>query len=561
MTDVNNPHILQTQLEEYTAQKIYPLHMPGHKRRVEPAPGLPVSRDMTEVPGMDDLHDAHGILRQAMERTAELCGADRTWYLVNGSTCGLLAGIRALASRGSEVVCARNCHKAVYHALELAGYHVHWIQPPVLEDWQICGGISAGQVNKALRMHPSAKAVILTSPTYEGVLSEVEEISRICHEKKIPVLVDEAHGAHLMPLSERAGFPAGALARGADLVVQSPHKTLPSMTQTALLHLQGRLVDPARIEAELDIFETSSPSYPLMASLDGCTGLLREQGKEMFENWARRLGRFASRIRTLNRLRVLYHGPEICRGADPGRTPEIGHSPETSGFPDPGRTPESGRGSEICCGLKKDLYDPGKILIDAGPVGMTGQELAAVLRREWKMETEMTQGPLVLAMTSPCDSEDALDRLAQALLEIDQRIQKQDHRKNTEQDQRKNAEQDQRKNAEQDQRKNVGQTAETAEEAWTAPKTPMHTALMRLRPTPACSLAEAAGQASETVPLTMAAGRICAEYLYFYPPGIPLLAPGELITHSHLDLLKTGGENQVRFYRHRMDEGIRCLRE
>ena len=238
-------YILQSRLEEYAARGLYPFHMPGHKRRVEPAPGLPAAWDVTEVPGTDDLHDASGILQEAMTRTAQLCGAQRTWYLVNGSTCGLLAGIRALAKRNSTVICARNCHKAVYHALELAGCHVHWLMPSVDSDWGICGPVTAGQVADAIRRHPSAKAVILTSPTYEGVLSEIEGICRICHARNIPVLVDEAHGAHLIPLSRRAGFPAGALSCGADLVVQSPHKTLPSLTQTALLHLQGNLVDPA----------------------------------------------------------------------------------------------------------------------------------------------------------------------------------------------------------------------------------------------------------------------------------------------------------------------------
>ena len=188
-------HILQSRLSAYAGEGMYPFHMPGHKRRMQPAPGLPFAWDLTEVPGTDDLHDAAGILKEAMERTADQCGADRTWYLVNGSTCGLLAGIRALAPMGAEVICARNCHKAVYHAIELSGYRVHWIIPPVDEEWGICGGISAGQISSAIRKHPSAKAVILTSPTYEGVLSEIAGICEICHKRGIPVLVDEAHGA------------------------------------------------------------------------------------------------------------------------------------------------------------------------------------------------------------------------------------------------------------------------------------------------------------------------------------------------------------------------------
>jgi arginine/lysine/ornithine decarboxylase len=500
-TEEGGRHILQTRLEEYAAQGLYPFHMPGHKRRVEPAPGLPAAWDVTEVPGTDDLHDASGILQEAMSRTAQLWGADRTWYLVNGSTCGLLAGIRALAGRNSSVICARNCHKAVYHALELSGCHVHWIMPPVDPDWGICGSITAVQVADRIRRHPSVKAVILTSPTYEGVLSDIEGICRICHARNIPVLVDEAHGAHLLPMSREAGFPAGALACGADIVVQSPHKTLPSLTQTALLHLQGNLVDPALIEDELDIFETSSPSYPLMASLDGCTGILREEGRELFDKWAAGLGRFDARVRSLQKIRVLR------------RTLSAGGERGSSAIPE-------------------GFYDPGKILIDAGPVGMTGAQLALILRREWKMETEMSQGNLLLAMTSLCDEEDATDRLADALIGIEASAEDPVQ----------------------------GRTRESSDQDGSA-ASGITQDLSRLRPVTMCSLWEAYSQEAVRVPVCDAAGRISARCLYFYPPGIPFLAPGELITDDILRLLAQAGRSGGTDCRGIRDGMILCLRE
>lgn len=288
---------LWRELQEYTQRSLVPLHMPGHKRRVSPAPDLPVDWDITELPGTDDLHDAQGILASAMARTAALYGAKRTWYLVNGSTCGLLAGIRALAPNGTTVIAARNCHKSVFHAVELGSLKTHWLLPEPVDSFGIWGSVTPASVEAALKECPAARCVILTSPTYEGVVSDIAAISALCHAHGVPLLVDEAHGAHL-GLPFPGAFPPGALQCGADLVIQSAHKTLPSLTQTAWLHLGGVLAEKDGIEREierqLDIFETSSPSYLLLASLDGCTGILRMEGGDLFAAWQERLDRFIS---------------------------------------------------------------------------------------------------------------------------------------------------------------------------------------------------------------------------------------------------------------------------
>ena len=234
--------LLQDQLEACAASR-YPLHMPGHKRRVLPAPGLGCAAwDTTEVPGTDDLHDADGILAEAMARAAALWGSRRCWFLVGGSTCGLLASIRAAAPYGSEILCARNCHKSVYHAIELCALRPVWLTPPVDEAFGVYGSISPAMVADALAAHPGAACVVLTSPTYEGVLSDVAAIADLCHAKGIPLVVDEAHGAHYLPTAAPYGWQGGAVAAGVDLVIQSAHKTLPSLTQTALLHLNGDLI-------------------------------------------------------------------------------------------------------------------------------------------------------------------------------------------------------------------------------------------------------------------------------------------------------------------------------
>lgn len=430
--------LLQNQCERLAGAR-YPLHMPGHKRRVPPAPGLSCyAFDLTEIDGADDLHDARGILAAAMARTAALYGSARCRYLVGGSTVGLLAGIRALAPFGSEVLVARNCHKAVYHALELGHLTARYLIPPVLPGFGVYGSVAPAAVAAALDAHPAVRCVILTSPTYEGVQSDLRSIARICHARGVPLLVDEAHGAHYLPLAEACGWQGGAVAAGADLVVQSAHKTLPSLTQTAWLHLNGPLADPAAVERELDVFETSSPSYPLLASLDGCTAWLAERGPAAFAAWRARLDRFYAAARGWRSI------------------PLLGISPDRA----------------ACFG-----YDDGKLLLRIGPAG------AAALRAAG-FEPEMVCGPNVLAMTSPCDAERALDRLAGALA------------------------------------------------AWDA-AAPCLPAAAAILPPPGpleLPIGPALLRPRQIVPLAQAVGRTAAEYVWAYPPGVPLLAPGEQVT-------------------------------
>lgn len=433
---------LQQQLESLSAAR-YPLHMPGHKRRVPPAPGLGCyAWDLTEIDGADDLHDADGILADAMARTAALYGARRCWYLVGGSTVGLLAGIRALAPFGSTVIAARNCHKAVYHAIELGQLTARWLTPPVDPQFGIYGSVRPADVAAVLDAAPDARCVILTSPTYEGVLSDIRTIAEICHARGVPLLVDEAHGAHYLPFAARYGWHGGAVAAGADLVVQSAHKTLPSLTQTAFLQLNGDLADPAEVERQLDVFETSSPSYPLMVSLDGCTRWLADEGEAAFAAWRARLDAFDAAVRDLKNTKIL------CCGAD-----------ALTAHPD------------------FFAHDSGKILLQIGAAG------AAYLRADG-FEPEMVCGPNVLAMTSPCDDADALERLADVLHAWDK----------------------------------------TA----APPAAPRH-----ILPAPGaarCTIAEALLRPARAVRMRDAVGETAAEYLWAYPPGVPLVAPGEEVT-------------------------------
>lgn len=452
-------NILEQQLRE-AAGRAYPLHMPGHKRRPGPAE-LPWGIDFTEVEGVDNLHEAEGVLWQAQERTARLNGAERTWYLVGGSTCGILAMIGAAAEPGSTIVAARNAHRSVFHAIALGNLSVHWITPAAVPEYALCGSITPQQVLQALTDCPQARAVVLTSPTYEGVVSDIAAIARICHAHGVPLLVDGAHGAHL-GLPGSRGFPRGAVQEGADLVVESAHKTLPALTQTAWLHLcRGSLVDPELVDEQLDIYETSSPSYPLMVSLDACTGLIREQGEALYARWREGLAAMDEAAGQWEKLRLFGYGRE--RGRRPVQVYD---------------------------------RDPGKLLIRAAGAGMSGAQLAGVLRRDYGFETEMSQGGNLLAMTGMGDDPAQLRRLGRVLTEIDRRSEG-------------------------------------------SPDLP--SALVLPRPQSLCTIAGASLQRrrgqTEEIALSDAVGRGCAEYVYCYPPGIPILAPGEEIREEHLDLL------------------------
>ncbi|MFS0577369.1 aminotransferase class I/II-fold pyridoxal phosphate-dependent enzyme [Sporosarcina sp. 179-K 3D1 HS] len=246
------------------------LHVPGHKNGA--LSSLPdglraaLPYDVTELEGLDDLHEPHGAIEEAQQKLAALYGSHRSFFLVNGSTVGNLAMIYATCRRGETVIVQRNAHKSVFHAIELAGVHPVFVSPDWQETVQTPGLVSVEQIEEALHLFPQAKAVVLTYPTYYGTAEGgLEEVIQLCHAKGIPVLVDEAHGAHFV-LGDP--FPRSALQMGADVVVHSAHKSLPAMTMGSFLHIRSDLVDSERIAHALHMLQSSSPSYLLMASLD-----------------------------------------------------------------------------------------------------------------------------------------------------------------------------------------------------------------------------------------------------------------------------------------------------
>ena len=442
---------LLERLEAHRDGGFLSLHMPGHKENTALAPyldTLSAGLDVTELHGFDDLHAPEGVLAESMARAAALFGSEESLYQVNGSTGALLAAVRGATRRGDRVLVARNCHKAIYHALELCALEPVFLLPPAEETFGLAGSIAPEQVAAALEAHPDARLVIYPSPTYDGVLSDTAGICAAAHARGVPVLVDEAHGAHLGLFP---GFPPGAVAQRADLVVASLHKMLPSLTQTAILHMNGDLVDRREVRRQAGIFQSSSPSYLLMAAMDGCVRLLEKQGDALFAAWRRRLDEFDRAVSGLSRPRLMGHGNE-AEAAYPG------------------------------------VYtlDPAKIVISTAHSALTGVELMTRLRKEYRIELEMALDSYAVAMTGLGTDDTMPQRLADALLELDEQC---------------------------------GPAP--------APKAPVPALSL---PPRRLSMEAAARAGGNALPLAAAAGRVSCEYIWAYPPGIPLVVPGEEIT-------------------------------
>ncbi|MGL5062533.1 MAG: aminotransferase class I/II-fold pyridoxal phosphate-dependent enzyme, partial [Microcoleus sp.] len=264
-----------------------PFYAPGHKR----GRGIPQSlvelwgaqvfrSDLPELPELDNLFNPEAAIAQAQQLAAAAFGADRTWFLANGSTCGIIAAILAVCHPGDKIILPRNIHQSAISGLILSGAIPIWIEPEYDRDWDIAHCITPESVAAALQQHPDAKAVMVVYPTYHGACGNLRAIAQITHQYNIPLLTDEAHGAHFNFHPE---LPATALSSGADLTVQSIHKTLSAMTQASMLHVQGDRIDIHRLNQALQLVQSTSPSYLLLASLDAARQQIALQGKQLID--------------------------------------------------------------------------------------------------------------------------------------------------------------------------------------------------------------------------------------------------------------------------------------
>lgn len=283
-------------------------HVPGHKYgEVFPDEGQAYYRDLlkidaTELTGLDDLHSPDGVIFEAEQLLTEMYHTEKSYFLVNGSTVGNLAMILAAVGEDDIVLVQRNSHKSIMNGLRLAKAQPVFIGPEFDPVFGVAGGVDGELVRSALNQYPAAKALILTYPNYYGLTYDLKSIIELAHERGIPVLVDEAHGVHFT-----AGdyFPVSAVELGADVIVQSAHKTLPAMTMGAFLHFQGKLVCQTQLEFYLQSLQSSSPSYPIMASLDLARSYLGTYTKDDMNYLQEVIGQFCKAVNLLESIRVL----------------------------------------------------------------------------------------------------------------------------------------------------------------------------------------------------------------------------------------------------------------
>lgn len=446
---------LRDDINSCLERDLYPFHMPGHKRNPEfdSMNGL-FLRDITEINGADDLHCPEGILLRAQQRAAALYGCHRAYFLVNGSTSGLLTAISAACPVGSTIIVARNCHKAVYNAIFLRNLKPVYVYPGFDEDFGINGSISPQDVRLALEQNPQAKAVVLTSPTYDGVVSDIHSLAEIAHAFDVPLIADAAHGAH-HGLCD--AFPASAVQLGADAAVVSLHKTLPSPTGTAMLLVNSNRIKASSFRRFLDVYETSSPSYLFLSSMDACIGLLETDRTRLFEQLIEKLNRFECDIRHLALPRVFCYGRDSLE-----KHPTV------------------------------FAHDRSRLVVKAEHLAMNGFDLENTLRERFGIEAEMSYADCTVLLTSICDTQEGFDRLTKALLTLDREADKR---------------------------------------------------VFKI-PYPACPHPQTVLQPweaelceSKMLPLAKSEGYVCREYVCAYPPGTPVLVPGERITRPILEYL------------------------
>jgi arginine decarboxylase len=456
-------------LERHAKRRPHPFHVPGHKmghsfdragkELFEPI----LSLDMTEISGMDDLHQPEGVIAEAQSLAAEAFGAEETRFLVGGSTAGNIALIMAVCRPGDKIIVQRNSHKSVYNGIMMARATPVYVVPAVDLETGVAAGLRREDVERALQAHPDAKAVFLTNPTYYGMGIDLAKMAATVHRYNVPLLVDEAHGAHY---GFHPALPPSAMQCGADAAVQSTHKMASALTMSSMLHVQGNRIDRDRLARALAMIQSSSPSYLLMASLDLARRHLVMEAEKEWERLFPLLDEFRKRISGLHWIKL------------PSLTSNSVYA----------------------------TLDPFKLMLNLNTKSLTGYQLKTLLEEGGLFPELSDLGHVLLALSAGTTPED-LDALARLLECITPEW-----------------------------------STETARAFYTGV---VASSFLREQVLP---MHEAADARKEAVPLEDATGRIAGEMIIPYPPGIPLLVPGERIDGEVVGLLMELRASQARIH-------------
>ncbi|MGB3787683.1 MAG: aminotransferase class I/II-fold pyridoxal phosphate-dependent enzyme, partial [Phormidesmis sp.] len=417
--------------------------------------------DLPELPELDNLFAPEGVILQAQRLAAAAFGAEQTWFLANGSTCGIEAAILATCGPGDKLILPRNVHSSAISGLILSGAVPIYIQPSYSAQWDMPLEVSPSTIKTALAEHPDARAVLIVSPTYQGICSDVSAIAQLTHTYNIPLIIDEAHGPHF---AFHPDLPDSALSAGADIAVQSAHKVLSAFTQAAMLHVQGvggaspseNRIDRTRLSQALQLTQSTSPSYLLLGSLDAARYQMATAGKELMSKTLAMADRAHQEIKKLSGLNV----------------------------------------------LKSD--DRTRLSVDVSPLGITGFDADEILHKKHGVTCELPDLHTLTFIISLGNTPKDIDQLIWGFTDLSNQSLSNQYPRNRKPQQRR---------LEPYSPSRIPPLAHSPRQAFFAPKQPL--------------------------PLKDAIGKICAETITPYPPGIPLLLPGETITESAIAQLQT----------------------
>jgi len=438
-------------LEEIIEKNKIMMHMPGHKGGKgfsESFRDNLLRFDLTELPGLDNLHRPSGVIDKSMDACAKTFGAIKSFFLLNGSTSGIHAMLLSSFNKGDRVLVSRNCHYSVINGLILFGIQPVFVMPRYNEEWQLVIPASTEDWEKALHKNPDVKGAIVTSPDYYGLCAPVSELSDIMHASGKLLLVDEAHGAHFI-FSRK--LPAAALSVGADISVQSFHKTLPSLTQAAVLHIGSRRIDSRKVQKAVSMLTTTSPSYMIMASIEYARDLAGMEGEKRYRGLLDRLELMKKEMLAMEKLRLV---PDRLDGCE---------------------------------------RDPTRIVVNTVKSDISGFGLARILSSECGIYAEMADEYNVVFITSTFDGEKEINELQQSIAGIDKKVE----------------------------RRKRGICSE------------------KLLFTGECTIPDPRSylECGVNVPINESEGYKSASIVTPYPPGIPVLCPGETILKEHIDCL------------------------